>query len=146
MSRTRVQIKSNGIRQVLSFHPQDTGGLISLLKERFLADDEIIEHVVVSLGQQSRVLAFHAYHTGNLGQCNINNPMDDPSTKTGLVHPTASSFIPSRGFHSPRRRPSIISISYRGRTDICLSHWCSEKATSRRRESLCVEFETVSGL
>ena len=102
MSRTRVQIKSNGIRQVLSFHPQDTGGLISLLKERFLADDEIIEHVVVSLGQESRVLAFHAYHTGNLGQSNINNPMDDPSTKTGagtsdygLLHSLQGSSFPS---------------------------------------------------
>jgi hypothetical protein len=67
------------------------------MKERFLGDDEIIEHVVVRF----HVSCITLIHIPSEAQPNIDDLLDDSQAKARVVYSHPCTIIPPRRLHIP---------------------------------------------
>lgn len=76
------------------------------LKERFLGEDEIIEHIVVSEFSRRRcIISFHP------GKRDIDGPMVYTPSQARVVYPHPGSVVSTRVIHLTHTAPAVVAVS-----------------------------------
>ena len=110
-------------------------------QERFLTDDEIVEHIVVrsdstAIPQRSLLTFVIA------GQCEFDLAMGDTSACARVVHSSAVPSLSTERLHPPRPRAPKLSIPQSRLAQILLPHQHLARALSTRTRKAAVSIAT----
>lgn len=76
------------------------------LKERFLGEDEIIEHIVVSeFSRRPCIISFCP------GKCDINDSVVYTPSQAGVVYPHTGSVVSTRIVHLTHTASAVVAVS-----------------------------------